>query len=449
MQEHNNEILRRDFPPDFLFGAATSAYQIEGAYNEDGRGLSVWDVFCRKKNKVKNNDTGDVACDHYHRYEDDISITKEIGLDAYRFSISWPRVMPDCVNRNPKGIEFYHRLIDKLLENKIKPFVTLYHWDLPYELEKIGGWLNPEIAEFFENYAREMFKEYGDKVKHWITLNEPWSNSFMGYLLGKHAPGYRSFRKTLMVAHNMLRAHGYAVKTFRELGFQGEIGITNILIPVHPHRQNKLDNKIAHLFDDFFNEMFLDPIFEGRYPRSVERAFKIFGVKIDNRDLEIISQPVDFMGVNYYTRAIVGFSPLTIIKGYKGEGPKSDMGWEIYPPGIYEIIKKAWGKGSKAYGPQNFKIYITENGVPLPDKLEDGTVRDTERIQYTKSHLEMVLRAVNEGVNVKGYFIWSLLDNFEWEHGYSKRFGIVFVDYQTQKRYLKESAVWLRSWLKS
>ncbi len=440
-------MKRGDFPKDFYFGTATAAYQIEGAYKEDGKGLSVWDVFCQKEGAIENGDTGNVACDHYHRYEEDVEIMKDIGLNAYRFSISWPRVMPDGVMKNQKGIDFYHRLIDKLLENGITPFITLYHWDLPYELDKKGGWLNPDIASYFKKYAEEMFKEYGDKVKHWITVNEPWSNAFLGYFFGEHAPGHRSMQEAITASHNMLRAHGYAVKAFREVDKGGEIGLTNVTIAVQSHTNSFLDRLAARFVDEAINGWFYEPVINGRYPKFAKTILKLMGVKVPKSDFEIISQPIDFFGVNYYTRIIAAFSSRSFYRQVEGDGPKTEMGWEIYPQGLYDVLVKAWKDSTKVYNPEKFKLYITENGIATPDKLENGIVNDQGRIDYLMSHMESVLRAIKDGVNVKGYFIWSLMDNFEWAYGYSKRFGIVYVDYQTLNRYLKESAKWLKTWL--
>jgi len=437
-------IRRSDFPKDFYFGTATASYQIEGAVDEDGKGPSIWDVFSHTPGKTFNGDTGDIACDHYHRYKEDVQIMKDIGLNAYRFSVSWPRIMPDGKNINQKGIDFYNRLVDELLEADITPFVTLYHWDLPYALQEKGGWLNPDIAMYFRAYATFMFDELGDRVKHWITLNEPWCSSFLGYFTGEHAPGHQNLQEAILAAHNLLRAHGYAVQSFREEVKDGEVGLTNVTMKVEPGDSKPESFLVAGLVDKIVNAWFHDPVVFGKYPEEAVKNYLERGIQVPSEDLEVISSPIDFFGVNYYTRTLVAYdenSPLGF-SYVQGDLPKTEMGWEIYPQGLFETLVNL----KERY---KLPLYITENGMAGPDKVENGRVKDTYRIEYLEKHFESALSAIEAGVDLRGYFIWSLMDNFEWAHGYSKRFGIVYVDYATQKRILKDSALWLKDFIKS
>jgi len=435
-------IKRSNFPEDFIFGTATAAYQIEGAVNEDGREPSIWDVFSHTPGKVKNMENGDIACDHYHRYIEDIEIMKEIGLDAYRFSISWSRVLSKGKIKNEKGLDFYNRLVDELLKNNITPFITLYHWDLPYYLYEKGGWLNPDIALYFQDYAALIFETLGDRVKNWITLNEPWCSSFLGYFMGTHAPGHKNINEAFIAAHNLLKAHGHAVKVFREIVKDGKIGITNVVSKIEPAQENEEDFQVAILVDEFVNGWFHDPVVFGKYPENAKGLLKQLGLKIPEDDMDIISQPIDFFGVNYYSRQLIKYDPYNplMYKHVEGELPKTEMGWEIYPKGLYDMLKKL----HQRYG---LPLYITENGMAGPDKLINNIVNDHYRIDYLEKHFQQALLAIKNGVNLKGYFIWTLMDNFEWAEGYSKRFGIVYVDYKTQKRYLKKSALWLKEFL--
>jgi len=437
-------IRRSDFPKDFYFGTATASYQIEGAAAEDGKGPSIWDVFSHTPGKTFNGETGDVACDHYHRHKEDIQIMKDIGLNAYRFSISWPRVMPDGKNFNQKGIDFYNRLVDELLEAGITPFVTLYHWDLPYALYEKGGWLNPDIAMYFRAYSTFMFDELGDRVKHWITLNEPWCSSFLGYFTGEHAPGHQNLQEAIFAAHNLLRAHGYAVQSFREEVKDGKIGLTNVTMKVEPGDSKPESFLVAGLVDKIVNAWFHDPIVFGKYPEEAVKSYLERGLQVPSDELSIISSPIDFFGVNYYTRTLVAYdenSPLGF-SYVQGNLPKTEMGWEIYPQGLFETLINL----KERY---KLPLYITENGMAGPDNIENGRIKDTYRIEYLEKHFETALSAIEAGVDLRGYFIWSLMDNFEWAHGYSKRFGIVYVDYATQKRILKDSALWLKDFIKS
>ncbi len=436
-------VRRSDFPESFLFGVATSAYQIEGGVED--RSPSIWDVFSHTPGKVLNGDTGDVAVDHYHRYEEDVSIMSDMGIEAYRFSISWPRVMTDGVKPNQKGIDFYDRLIDLLLKNGIEPVVTLYHWDLPLALDDKGGWLNPDIALWFRDYAGEMFERFKDRVKIWITLNEPWCSAFLGYYFGVHAPGHRDLKEAFIAAHNLLRAHGYAVRAFRESNVKGEIGLTNVVTWIEPGGDKEEDIRAAQIVDTIVNGIFHQTVVYGKYPKMVLELAKGMGFDIPEDDMDVISEPFDFFGVNYYTRNLVVHDesdPLGF-KTVPGPGPKTDMGWEVYPEGLYLSLTKLY----KEYG---IPLYITENGMAGSDVLIEGEVNDEYRIDFISSHVEQLHRALKEGVDVRGYFVWTLMDNFEWQYGYSKRFGLVYIDYQHDlKRIPKKSARWYKMWLRS
>ncbi len=436
-------IKRSDFPESFLFGVATSSYQIEGGVDE--RSPSIWDVFSHTPGKVCCGHTGDVAVDHYNRYEEDVKIMADLGIEAYRFSISWPRVMKDGIDFNPKGFDFYDRLVDLLLKNGIKPVVTLYHWDLPLALHEKGGWLNPDIALWFRDYAGEMFQRLGDRVEIWITLNEPWCSSFLGYFFGSHAPGHKNLQEAIEASHNLLRAHGHAVKTFRESNVKGEIGITNVTLWIEPASDSEEDVQIASLVDQAINGWFHDPVILGRYPEEYRKRLEAMGVEVKDHDMDVINERIDFLGANYYTRRIVAYDPNSPLgfRDVEGPGPKTDMGWEIYPEGLYKVLSNLYRK----YG---LPIYVTENGIAGPDKLIEDAVEDDYRIGFIKDHLEQLYLALKEGVDVRGYFIWSLMDNFEWERGYSKRFGLVYIDYDIDLRRIpKKSAEWLKKWLKS
>lgn len=434
-----------NFPKDFLFGTATSSYQIEGAANEDGRTPSIWDTFSKTDGKTYNGDTGDIACDHYHRYKEDVEILKEIGVKAYRFSIAWPRIFPEKGNFNPKGMDFYKRLVEELLKNDIIPVATIYHWDLPQWAGDLGGWLNRDSIYWYSEYSQKLFKEIGDVVPMWITHNEPWCASILSYGIGEHAPGHKDYREALIAAHHILLSHGEAVKIFRDMNIkESQIGITLNLTPAYPVSEREVDRLAAQYADGFSNRWFLDPIFKGNYPIDMIELYKKEIREFDfikSEDLGIISQPIDFLGINFYSRSIVKYSEKSMLKGIGVEGPgaKTDMGWEISPESLYDLLKRL----DKEY--TRIPIYITENGAAFKDIItEDGKVHDQERIEYIKEHLKYANKFIKEGGNLKGYFLWSFLDNFEWAYGYSKRFGIVYVDFETQKRILKDSAIWYK-----
>ncbi|HHY80170.1 MAG TPA: beta-glucosidase, partial [Thermoanaerobacter sp.] len=426
------------FPKDFVWGVATSSYQIEGAVNEDGRTPSIWDTFSKTEGKTYNGHTGDVACDHYHRYKEDVEILKEIGVKAYRFSIAWPRIFPEEGKYNPKGMDFYKRLVNELLKKDIMPAATIYHWDLPqWAYDKRGGWLNRDSVKWYVEYATKLFEELGDVIPLWITHNEPWCASILSYGIGEHAPGHKNYREALIAAHHILLSHGEAVKAFREMNIKGsKIGITLNLTPAYPASEKEEDKLAAQYADGFSNRWFLDPIFKGNYPEDMMELYsKIIGEFdfIKEGDLETISVPIDFLGVNYYTRSIVKYNEDSMLKAENvpGPGKRTEMGWEISPESLYDLLKRLDREYAK------LPIYITENGAAFKDEVtEDGRVHDYERIEYIKEHLKAAAKFIGEGGNLKGYFVWSLMDNFEWAHGYSKRFGIVYVDYETQKRIL-------------
>ncbi|MBE3599774.1 MAG: beta-glucosidase [Limnochordaceae bacterium] len=434
------------FPPGFLWGAATAAYQIEGAVDEGGRGESIWDRFSHTPGKTRDGDTGDVACDHYHRYRDDVRIMRELGLAAYRFSVAWPRIFPEGRGRpNPDGVAFYERLLDELEKAGIQPVVTLYHWDLPQALQDRGGWPHRDTAYRFADYAAWMFDRLGDRVPYWITHNEPFVVSILGHVTGEHAPGLNDPAAGFRTAHHLLLSHGLAVQAFREGGRRkGRIGITLNLSPVHPASGSPEDEAAARRVDGLINRWFLDPLFRGAYPEDmVEHFGRLIPLpEASEADMRLISQDVDFLGVNYYSRQVVRHDPGELflqMRQIDGPGPKTEMGWEVYPAGLGEILRRLHEAYTKA------PLFVTENGAAYPDTVSpDGAVHDPDRIAYLRDHLLELSRVIAGGVPVQGYFLWSLMDNFEWAHGYSKRFGILYVDYPTQRRIWKDSAYWYR-----
>ncbi|MHB8107291.1 MAG: GH1 family beta-glucosidase [Candidatus Cryosericum sp.] len=439
------------FAEDFKFGVATSSYQVEGAVAEDGRTPCIWDTFCRMPGKIYEGQTGDIACDHYHRYKEDVRILKEIGVDSYRFSISWSRVFPAYGVYNPKGMEFYKNLIRELKQNGIEPMATLYHWDLPMWAYERGGWLNRESVTWFKEYATKVFEELNDSVKLWITHNEPFCASILGYDLGIHAPGHKSPREALIAAHHILLSHGAAVEAFRECRFRdSKIGITLNLTPAVPASASREDVEAASRSDGLANRWFLDPVFKSSYPEDMKEAFgKLVGDFdfIKDGDLQRISTRIDFLGVNYYTRSVMKFAQDGMLNSQEVPGdPKNAtaMGWDICPQALEDLLLRL----RRDY--TLIPIYITENGAAFDDVLtSDKHVHDARRIDYIKSHLTAIADVNAQGANVQGYFLWSLLDNFEWASGYSKRFGIVHVDFPTQERSLKDSALWYRSVIRS
>lgn len=431
------------FPKDFVWGVATASYQIEGAAAEDGRTPSIWDTFSRTPGRVANGDTGDVACDHYHRYPEDIRLMQALGVKAYRFSISWSRVIPDGKGAvNAKGMDFYKRLVDALLAANITPYATLYHWDLPQTLEDDGGgWLNRATTDHFAHYADEVSKALGDRVKHWMTFNEPLCIAYVSYVWGAHAPGVfdLTYKQANIVAHHVNVAHGKAVPILRANSANGQVGIVLNLYPAYPATASAEDVAAAQRDIDRGNRWFLDPIFKGQYPADRLALLPDAQPPIADGDMQLISQPLDFLGINYYSRNIVKDAPdspdITKVENVSLETSEfTDMAWEVYPDGLRALL--TWVH--EEYQPK--AIYVTENGSAAPDMIgPDGAVHDPSRITYLREHLRAAAAAVAQGVPLKGYFLWSLLDNFEWAYGYTKRFGIIYTDYATQQRIPKDS----------
>ena len=428
------------FPSDFLWGAATSAYQIEGSPLADGAGPSIWHRFAHTPGLVANGDHGDVACDHYRRFRDDVALMRELGLGAYRFSIAWGRVLPSGRGAvNQRGLDFYRRLVEALREAGIRPFATLYHWDLPAALDDLGGWLNRDIAEWFAEYATVVFRALDGAVEDWTTLNEPWVVADGGYLHGVLAPGHRNLFEAPLAAHNLLRAHGTAVDAYRALG-RHRIGVVVNLEPKHAASRSEEDARAAGRADAYMNRQYLDPLLLGSYPAEMAEIFGPAWPRFAAADLERIRRPIDFLGVNYYTRSVVCADPQAWPTGAAAvpqpQATYTETGWEVYPDGLAETL--LWVK--ERYGA--LPLYVTENGAAFadpPHAAADG-VDDPARVAYLRDHLRAARRAMRAGVDLRGYFVWSLLDNFEWSHGYAKRFGIVHVDYESQRRTPKSSA---------
>lgn len=445
-------MTQYSFPSDFLWGAATSAYQIEGGFNEDGRGLSIWDVFCRVPGKIKQGATGDVACDFYHRMEEDVWLMKQLGIRTYRFSVSWPRIIPQgCGQVNQAGLDFYHRLVDQLLAYDIEPFCTLYHWDLPQALQDEGGWNNRATAEAFAEYADVLFRSFDGKIRKWLTINEPWCVAFLGHYEGMHAPGIQDLQTAIQVSHHLLLAHGMAVKAFRARRIPGEIGIAPNMTWAEPYSQVAEDRAACCRTVASMCDWFLQPIYEGAYPPELIEWFagQGFAPRIAEEDWELIRQPIDFVGLNYYTATVnrhndrAGFlhSEEMDIGGYE----KTDIGWRHEPNGLIESLRYL----HRRYG--NPAIYITENGACYNDNVHsgNGTVDDERRMAYLQQHLIAVRRALDEGIDLRGYMYWSLFDDFEWADGYGLRFGLIHVDFATLQRTPKLSYYWYRDFIQS
>jgi beta-glucosidase len=431
---------RDTFPSDFIWGAATASYQIEGAAFEDGRGESVWDRFSATPGKVRGGDSGAVACDFYHRYRDDIRLMRELGLDAFRFSIAWPRVIPAGRGAvNAAGLDFYDRLVDELLANDIEPFATLFHWDTPQPLEDAGGWPVRATAEAFVEYAEAVVGRLGDRVRRWMTHNEPWVHAWIGHAWGEHAPGRTSESDAVAAAHHLLLSHGWAVEAIRRAAPDAQVGIVLNLAHAYPASDSPEDEAAAWRVDGEGNRWFLDPIFRGSYPADLLDRNDALEPVLQDGDLETISAPIDFLGVNNYFRFVVGAGPNGPQFVANPEAQHTDMGWEVHPDGLYKLLVRV----ASDYAPP--AIYVTENGAAFGDvRVHDGAVHDPERTAYLETYIDAVGRAAAEGAPVKGYFVWSFLDNFEWGHGYSKRFGIVYIDYPTLERVPKDSFYWYR-----
>ena len=444
-------MKRINFPEGFIWGAATASYQIEGAWNEDGKGENIWDIASHTPGKIKNGDTGDVACDHYHRFKEDVQLMKKLGLNAYRFSISWSRIFPSGIGKiNGEGLLFYDKLINELLANGIEPVVTLFHWDLPSPLQKVGGWESPDVVEAYVNYATLMFNHFGDRVKKWITFNEP-----MVFTLGFYTEGFfgeRNVEGGIIAARNVNLAHAKAVRAYRRSEYSdGKIGITLDLSSIYPKTESSLDKMATSIVDGVFNRLFLDPVLKGSYPKDIIRIFKdVFNIPpIPKEDLNLLQlNPIDFLGINNYScQRVHAEKPEDLIdiegllKVDKIEGRTySEMGWEIYPKGLYDLLMRV----DKDYNHPT--IYITENGMACKDDIiTNGIVQDDDRLNFLRDYFEAAHQAILDGVTLKGYFVWSLMDNFEWLEGYSKRFGLIRVDYNTQERIWKKSAHWYQN----
>lgn len=423
------------FPHDFLWGAASASYQIEGAWNEDGKGESIWDRFSHTPGRISDGSTGDTACDHYHRYQQDIALMRAMGLKAYRFSSSWPRVLP--LGRglvNARGLDFYDRLVDALCAANIEPFLTLYHWDLPQALQDGGGWENRDTCQAFADYATLMGKRLGDRVRHWTTFNEPGVVAFDGYLSGAHAPGVQDPRAAYQVVHNLLVAHGLATEALRAAARGLQVGLVLNLWPSEPASDDPADAAAAEAAWQRSEALFLDAVFAGHYPAA---AYDLVGPnmpRVCDGDMALIAQQLDFLGVNYYSRSLVGAQGrLEPVPGSE----YTDMGWEICAPALRRLLNRIH---------RDYRlppVYITESGAAFPDVLApDGSVHDDPRREYLKQHFIQTRLAMLDGVDVRGYFVWSLTDNFEWGHGFSKRFGLIRIDYETQARILKDSGKW-------
>jgi beta-glucosidase len=445
---NHHDLSRSDFPDDFAWGVATSSYQIEGATAEGGRGRSIWDTFAATPGRVVDGDNGDVAVEHYHRYAQDADLMAGLGVDAYRFSIAWPRVQPTGSGPvNQAGLDFYSRLVDSLLERGITPWATLYHWDLPQPLEALGGWPARDTAYRVAEYAAHVADTLADRVKHFITLNEPWCSAFLGYGSGRHAPGRSDGADALAASHHLMLGHGLAVQAIRARVPEAQVGITLNLYPVAgPHDGHGVDDAVRRI-DGLSNRWFLDPVLRGSYPKDVvEDVAHVSDLAfVADGDLETTSAPLDFLGVNYYTRHVVapGAFPGTGLVDFTDRGlPTTAMGWEVDAEGLFDILTRV----TRDYG--DLPLVMTENGAAFDDEVApDGAVHDARRIDFLASHLGAAARAVQAGVPLKGYFAWSLMDNFEWAEGYAKRFGIVHVDFETQERTVKDSGRWYAAFL--
>jgi len=430
------------FPQGFLWGAATAAYQIEGAVAEDGRGPSIWDTFSHQPGAVLCGDTGDIACDHYHRWESDLDLLVDLGVGSYRFSISWSRIFPTGSGAiNEAGLDFYDKLVDGLVARGIKPMVTLYHWDLPQALQDVGGWVNRDTTDRFVEYARAVHARLGDRVTHWLTFNEPYCTAFVGNLEGRHAPGIKDESTAITVLHHLLLAHGKAVAALRADGVVGQVGITCNLTSPHPATDTAADTAAWRRLDLYENRLFLDPLFHGRYPEDARAYYE--GISdfsfVHAGDLEKIAQPIDYFGINYYERHLVEADPGDPVRGWRRvmDAHPTTVGIGVHPEGLREILQRV----SSEY--TTLPLIITETGISLHDYANpEGDIHDAERIDFYEGHMRAAHDAIENGVNLIGFYPWSLMDNFEWAWGYAYRFGMYYVDYATQARTPKDSARW-------
>jgi beta-glucosidase len=445
-----NELSKHNFGDDFVWGAATSSFQTEGNALADGKSESIWDRFSHKRGKIEDNSNGNIACDSYNRYETDIDLVRKLNLNAYRFSIAWTRILPEGYGKvNQKGIDYYKRVVEKCLERNINPWVTLYHWDLPQVLEEKGGWANRDILNWFNEYAYVCTKYLGDNVKNWMILNEPMAFTGLGYLIGKHAPGRRSLKRFFSSVHHATLCQAEGARVARENCRNAQIGTTFSFSPVDQYRNNSKDHLTSVRFDAVLNRLFIEPALGLGYPVNDFKALnRIYG-NFKEGDEQRMVFDFDFIGVQNYTREVVKYSSLIpFLKGRyispkkRGAPEITEMNWEVYPEGMYRILKKIGSySGVK-------KIYITENGAAFPDILNNDSVNDPKRTNFIKDYLNQILKARQEGVNVRGYFVWSLLDNFEWSYGYKPRFGLVYVNFKNQDRIIKDSGYWLKEFLK-
>ena len=442
-------LRRNDFPADFLWGCSTSSYQIEGGVHEDGRGESIWDRLCATPGQIRDGSSGAVACDHYHRWPQDLDLAQSLGSNAYRFSVAWPRIFAEGRGRTPnqKGLDFYSRLVDGMLERGLEPWLTLYHWDLPQALQDQGGWGERSTIDAFLDYTDVVSRHLGDRVKHWITHNEPWCTAFNGNFEGVHAPGLTSFKTALQVCHNVLVSHGQAIPVIRRNVPQGKVGAALSLHPLKPASDSAADVAATRRHDGLRNRWFLDPLHGRGYPADILDLLGDNAPRMQTDDLAGIATPTDFLGINYYFPEIVADAP--------GQGPlatrvveapgveRTAFGWEVSPEGMVRLLSRV----AKDYQPA--PIYLTENGSTYDDVVSpDGHVNDVERRRYLQRHLLALREILAQGIPVKGYFAWSLLDNFEWAEGYVRRFGLTHVDFQTQQRRLKASGQWYGAFLR-
>jgi beta-glucosidase len=435
------------FPESFVWGAATSAYQIEGSPLADGAGESIWHRFSHTPGKVRNDETGDVTCDHYQRYAEDVALMRELGLRSYRFSLAWGRLLPEGTGRaNPAGVAFYDRLIDLLLENGIQPMVTLYHWDLPAALDDRGGWGHRDIVQWFADYARLCFERYADRVPLWATINEPWVVMDGGYLFGVNAPGRKDPAEAARVTHHLLLSHAAAVRVYRSIG-KARIGLVVNLEPKEPASTSTLDLAATTRADAYMNRQYLDPVFLGRYPEEMREIFGADWPEHSAEDLAAIQEPMDFLGINYYTRKIVAHDdsggPVRVRPVHVPDALYTETDWEVHAPSLTRVLE--WVR--ERYGP--LPLYVTENGAAFPDPptAPAAGIDDPLRVHYLDEHLGAVATAISRGVDVRGYYAWSLLDNFEWASGTTKRFGLIHVDFATQKRTIKASGRWYQKFI--
>lgn len=435
------------FPSNFQWGVATSSYQIEGATHEDGRSPCIWDMFAMMPGAVYQGQNGDIATDHYHRMREDVALMAQLGIRSYRFSVSWPRILPDGTGTvNPLGLAFYDRLVDALLEHGITPLLTLYHWDLPLSLHERGGWLSRDTAFAFVEYADSVARKLGDRVKRWITVNEPYCAAYLGYGTGQHAPGMRDPQAAFIAAHHLLLGHGLAMQRIRQIVPDALVGISLDLSPVYANDDRPETLAAASRQDRFRNRWLLDPIFHGKYPDMLFAEQNVAPPPTQEGDLALISAPLDFLGLNYYTRLLVSGvadTPESFQQIYSAPSASyTALNWEVFPQGLTDLLLRL----HRDYAPR--ALLITENGAAYDDEWDGGDhIRDVERKHYLVTHIEAIARAIEHGVPVQGYHTWSLMDNFEWAEGYAKRFGVVYVDYTTQRRVIKDSGYWYRDFL--